>query len=75
LLAVGKKYRKKIDPLHQLALSGRLEIHYDRSFKSNINVRIGLPRVVAIVSLWPYFEPDIEKDGILKVLFIKQETG
>ena len=40
LFAVGKKYRKKIYPLHKLASLGRLEIHIALS-NPNINVRIG----------------------------------
>ena len=53
LLAVGQKKnkkKKKIDPLHQLARLGRLEIHIALSNPSN-KVRIGSLRVVAIVSL------------------------
>ena len=52
-----KNIGKKIDPLHQLANLGRLEIHIALS-NPNINVRIGSLRVVAIVSLsllWAWY--------------------
>ena len=70
-----KNIGKKIDPLHQLANLGRLEIHIALS-NPNINVRIGCSGLLPSL-VYPYFELDIGKDGILKAsLFsIEQETG
>ena len=73
MLAVGKNLGKKIDPLHQLARLGRLEIHIALS-NPNIKVRIGSLRLLPSL-IHPYFELDIEKDELLKALLTKQETG
>ena len=68
-----KNIGKKIDPLHQLANLGRSILLFQIPISTSELARSGLlPSLV-----YPYFELDIGKDGILKAsLFsIEQETG